>query len=73
MILLNRFAGVLSGLSGVGMVVYSFPAHDLATFFSGFGATTVAVILFQMADMRERMTRIEGILLNQNAKGKSAR
>lgn len=74
---LNRFLGALSGMSGLGMITFSMFAQNLAAAFSGLSAVTIAVVLFQITDTRERITRIENLLITQGhatvrTKGKAA-
>jgi hypothetical protein len=62
-ILLNRLASLISLLSGFGLIAVGVDTKELATALSGFGACTMAVVLFQLADLRLRMIRLEDCLL----------
>ncbi len=61
--LLNRVLAAISGVSGIGMLTLAAVAQNTSTALTGFGAIAMAVILFQMADMRERMTRLENLFM----------
>lgn len=61
--MLNRIGSIVSLLSGFGMIAVGANSKDLATALSGFGACTMAVVLFQLADLRQRMIRLENCLL----------
>lgn len=60
---LNKFFGVMSAISGVGMVAAAPFLHDLATGFSGIGALSFALVMFQLSDVRERLQRVEACLM----------
>lgn len=70
MIVLNRFFGGLSGLSGLGLFAYAASFHDLTSAFGGVSAITIAVMLFQLTDVRERTSRIEALLMTEHHQAK---
>lgn len=56
---LNRLLGIISSVSGVTILGFAFADQSIALALNGTGAIAMAVILFQLSDLRERIVRLE--------------
>ena len=55
----NKAVALVSLLSGAGMLTVAAVLKEATPALSGFGALAVALLAYQMTDLKERMSRLE--------------
>jgi hypothetical protein len=56
---MNLSLSIASGASGIAMVIAGILFKDIAASFNGVGAITIAVVLYQISDMRKDQQKLE--------------